>query len=144
METKVFLDTNILFDMIDVSRPNSQNVKKLFLVSAEKNLSFFISAITINNIVYVMQNRFKMSADDLKDKLKKLYRIIEIVPYDMEVITDGLKLEFSDIEDSFQFISALKSKSDFLITEDKKFLQKNLKNKMLRVMNTHDFLQEIL
>ena len=26
METKVFLDTNILFDMIDISRANSKNV----------------------------------------------------------------------------------------------------------------------
>ncbi len=97
MEIKVFLDTNILFDMIDVPRPNSKNVKKLFALSTEKNLSFFISAITINIIVYVMQNRFNMKANDLKVKLKKLYQTIEIVPYDMEVITDGLKLDFTDI-----------------------------------------------
>jgi predicted nucleic acid-binding protein len=140
MVSKLFLDTNILFDVIDISRPNSDNVKKMFYICEENNLSFFVSAITINNIVYVMQSKFKMSTFELKKRLENLFQLVEIVPFDMEVLIDGLKLDFEDVEDSFQFVSALKCQAGFLITEDGKFLRKNICHEKIKVMNTFEFL----
>ena len=144
MGIKVFLDTNILFDVIDVSRKNSSNVRRLFYLSEKKELSFFISAITVSNIIYVMQNKFKMEAADLKSRLRKLFQLVDVVPYDMEVIIDGLRLEFDDVEDSFQFVSALKCKSDYLVTEDRRFLQKDIRNDRIKVVNTEEFLNIML
>ncbi len=140
MANKVFIDTNILFNVIDVTRQNSDYVRKMFKLSENKDLSFFVSAITINNILYVLQNRFKMKSSDLKERLKKLFQVVEIVPYDMEVIMDGLRLDFDDIGDSFQFVSALKCGAHYLITEDKKFLDMDLKNDKIQLMSTQDFL----
>lgn len=140
MANKVFIDTNILFDVIDVTRQNSDCVRRMFELSENKDLSFFVSAITINNILYVLQNRFKMKSSDLKERLKKLFLLVEIVPYDMEVIIDGLRLDFDDIEDSFQFVSALKCGAYYLITEDKKLLDMELKNDKIQLMRTQDFL----
>lgn len=143
MANRVFLDTNIIFDVIDVSRPNSNQVKKMFSLFKKKDISLSISAITINNIVYVIQHRFKLDISILKKKLGILLQLFEIVPYDLEILTDGLKLSFDDIEDSFQYVSALKCKSDYLITEDKIFLEKSPKNSNIKILNTNEFLQEL-
>lgn len=140
MATRVFLDTNILFDIADISRPNSECVKKLFVIAEEKDLSFFISALSINNIIYVLQNRFKMNTAHLKNKMKSLFQIIEVVPFDMEIIIDAMRMEFDDIEDSFQFVSALKCKSDYLVTEDKNFLSKKLSNDRIKILCTKEIL----
>jgi len=140
MEIRVFLDTNILFDIADISRPNSEWVKRLFVAAEEKELSFFVSALSLSNIIYVLQNRFKMKSSYLKGKLKTLFKIVEVVPFDMEIIANAMQLEFSDIEDSFQFISALKCKSDYLVTEDKDFLNKKLSNDRIKVLRTKDIL----
>lgn len=141
MGNKVFIDTNILFDVIDVSRQNSNNVRSMFKLIEEKNLTFFISAITINNIIYVMQNRFKMKASILKERINKLLQVVEVVPFDMEVMIYGLRLDFYDIEDAFQFVSALKCQSEYLVTEDKDFLKMNLDNDRIQVISTQDFLR---
>ncbi|MDD4296345.1 MAG: PIN domain-containing protein [Ruminiclostridium sp.] len=140
MAIRVFLDTNILFDIVDISRPNSDYVKKLFVMAEEKELSFFISALSINNIIYVLQNRFKMEAAYLKSKMKSLLQIVEVVPFDMEIIINAMYLEFDDIENLFQFVSALKCKSDYLVTEDKKFLKKKLSNDKIQVICTKEIL----
>jgi predicted nucleic acid-binding protein len=139
MAGKVFLDTNILFDTIDISRQNSDCVKKMFYMAEEKELSFFISALSISNIIYVLQNKFKMQASHLKSKMKNLLQIVEVMPYDMEIIINAMRLEFDDIEDSFQFVSALKCKSNYLITEDKDFLKKNLSNDKIQIISTKEF-----
>ena len=134
MANRVFLDTNILYDIIDISRPNSDYVKKLFVMAEDKELQFFISALSISNIIYVLQNRFKMEATHLKSKMKSLLQIVEVVPFDMEIIINAMYLEFDDIEDSFQFVSALKCKSDYLVTEDKEFLKKKISNDKIQVI----------
>lgn len=140
MANRVFLDTNILFDIVDISRPNSDYVKKLFVMAEDKELSFFISALSINNIIYVLQNRFKMEAAYLKSKMKSLLQIVQVVPFDIEIIINAMHLEFDDIEDSFQFVSALKCKSDYLVTEDKDFLKKKLSNDKIQVICTKEIL----
>ena len=143
MANKVFLDTNILFDIIDISRHNSNNVKKMFYLAEEKQLSFFISALSVSNIIYVLQNKFNMKAPHLKSKMKNLLQIVEMIPFDMEIITNALILEFDDIEDSFQFMSALKCASDYLVTEDKDFLKKNISNDNIHIISTKDFINII-
>jgi len=140
MAIRVFLDTNILFDIVDISRPNSDYVKKLFVMVEEKELSFFISTLSINNIIYVLQNRFKMEAAHLKSKMKSLLQIVQVVPFDIEIIINAMHLEFDDIEDSFQFVSAMKCKSDYLVTEDKDFLKKKLSNDKIQVICTKEIL----
>jgi len=141
MSIRVFLDTNIIFDVIDTGRPNSTHVKTLFSIFKHNNISLCISAITINNIIYVLQNRFKIDADILKKKVSRILELFEVVPYDFEVLVDGLKLPFNDIEASFQFISALKCKADYLITEDKDFLKHNCNDLKLKIINTYDIVK---
>jgi predicted nucleic acid-binding protein len=122
MPAKLFLDTNIIFDVIDVSRPNSDNVRRLLLSGEDNGLTFLISAITVNTIVYVMQQKFKLKADLLKEKLFLLFDLVEVAAFDYHAIAGGLELEFDDLEDSFQFASALECGADILVTEDKLFL----------------------
>jgi len=136
MPAKLFLDTNIIFDVIDVSRPNSDNVRRLLLAGEDNGLTFLISAITVNTIVYVMQQKFKLKANLLKEKLFLLFDLIEVVAFDYHAIAGGLELDFDDLEDSFQFASALECGADVLVTEDKLFLAKGTDGSSLKILST--------
>ncbi len=136
MPAKLFLDTNIIFDVIDVGRPNTDNVRKLLLACEEKGLTFYISAVTVNTVVYVMQEKFKLKSTTLKEKLLLLFDVTEVVAFDHDIIAVGLDLDFDDLEDSFQFASALVCKADYLVTEDKKFLSKTAEGSKLKVFST--------
>ncbi len=136
MPTKLFLDTNIIFDVIDVSRPNTANVRKLLLACEEKDLTFFISAVTVNTIVYLMQEKFKLSSATLKEKLLLLFNVTEVVAFDHNIIATGLGLGIDDLEDAFQYASALECGADYLVTEDKKFMSTAPKGSNLKVIST--------
>jgi predicted nucleic acid-binding protein len=138
MPAKLFLDTNIIFDVIDVSRPNSDNVRRLLLAGEDNGLTFLISAITVNTIVYVMQQKFKLKANLLKEKLFLLFDLIEVVAFDYHAIAGGLELDFDDLEDSFQFASALECGADVLVTEDKLFLAKGTDGSSLKILSTSE------
>jgi predicted nucleic acid-binding protein len=138
MPAKLFLDTNIIFDVIDVSRPNSDNVRRLLLSGEDNGLTFLISAITVNTIVYVMQQKFKLKANLLKEKLFLLFDLIEVVAFDYHAIAGGLELDFDDLEDSFQFASALECGADVLVTEDKLFLAKGTDGSSLKILSTSE------
>ncbi len=136
MPAKLFLDTNIIFDVIDVSRPNTDNVRKLLLACEEKELAFSISAVTVNTVIYVMQEKFKLNSATLKKKLQLLFDVVEVIAFDHNIIAVGLDLDFDDLEDSFQFASALECGADYLVTEDRMFLSKATEGSSLKVFST--------
>lgn len=116
--------------------PTSGQVRELLLACEEKKLTYFISAVTVNTIVYVMQEKFKLSSTTLKEKLLLLFDVIEVVAFDHNIIKVGLDLDIDDLEDSFQYASALECGADYLVTEDKSFLSKSVEGGSLKVFST--------
>ena len=120
MTNSVFLDTNIVADIIDSSRKNHSSSVKMLEQLIEKQNEICISEDMITTLYYI-----------LDDKENALRFIRELVLVDWTVLTFGADTikEATDIalrekkglEDILQCLCAKKSGCTTVITNDKKF-----------------------
>ena len=118
--SSAFLDTNIVLDILIGSREKHQKGKELILYLLENDFEIVISEDMLSTIYYVSKN---------KEMTLKFFQVIQnewtILAYGKEVISKSLEFSLknsSDLEDTLQCVCAKEYQCDFLITNDKKFV----------------------
>lgn len=120
---KVFLDTNIVLDLLGQREGFYQPAQVLLTHLRNKGLKAIVSALTIANTHYILSERLKLK--DAKNILGQFKVLVEIVPLDEDIIELALESDFNDFEDVLQYYSALTAKSDIIITRNKKDFKKS-------------------
>lgn len=102
---KVFLDTNILVDLIADRKPFSKYAVDIFEAAESKKIKLFTSSHSIATIYYLL----KKYHDDktLRGIVLGLFDYISIVPVDTSILTQGLRSKHKDFEDSIQIHCAM-------------------------------------
>lgn len=113
---KIFVDTNILLDLLFQRRGFFLDAKRLFDYSKSKNIDIFISALSINTIYYLLQKKY--SKEHSKQLLEYTYDIVNILPFDKNIIFLAHQSSFKDLEDAFQYFTAKEHHIPFLITRN--------------------------
>ncbi len=122
---KVFLDTNIVLDMLDNSRQNSDSIKALSEKLIVDNYTIVISKDMISTIFYIQKDKRKTL-----EFFKIIYRRWTISSFGKDVIKNAIDLSFEnslDLEDVLQCLCAKENSCDILITNDKKFYDCGIK-----------------
>ena len=133
---KLFIDTNIVIDLLSRREPYYEEAAKLFSLADKKIIELGISSLTIANTSYTLLRQ--TNSRSAKEILRKLRLIINILPLDDKVI--GLALNddsFSDFEDGLQYFTALENNQDLIITRN----LKDFKSSNLPVMTARQFLE---
>ena len=125
--TRVFLDANILIDIIsDKPRPSTEYSSKLYayLVQNSKEYELYTSCDLFTTVYYVL-NRVKDQTSVLKS-LKIINSVMNVIEFGNKEIDEAIYLmekneKFSDLEDTIQFVMARKERCDYIITNDKGF-----------------------
>ncbi|EDP73780.1 PIN domain-containing protein [Hydrogenivirga sp. 128-5-R1-1] len=100
---KIFLDTNILLDLL-LDRKNSYEAS-IILNSIDLGLfEGYISDITLVNVDYIAEKQKK--EDEIKEFLILLLETMEICTPDTNLIYEALNLENKDFEDNIQYLLA--------------------------------------
>ena len=115
---KIFVDTNILLDLLFQRRGFFLDAKRLFNYSKSRNIDIFISAISINTIYYLLQKKF--TKEYSKHLLEYIYDITDILPFDENIIFLAHQSSFKDLEDAFQYFTAKKYNIPVIITRNQK------------------------
>jgi len=115
---KIFLDTNILLDVLLKREPFYIDSSKVLTMVNEKMVSGYISAITINNIYYIL--RKLKDKDTAKNFITEILESFEIIPLTKDILSQANKISINDYEYGIQFFSALDRGCDFLITRNDK------------------------
>lgn len=121
---KIFLDTNIIIDLLAKRELFYKDAAVLLTLADKKKIKLFVSALTFANTNYILQQSLK--AEQAKQILRKLKFIVQILNLDEKVV--GLALndtEFADFEDALQYFTALENGSDYIITRNLKDFQKS-------------------
>ncbi len=120
----VFLDTNVVIDFLADRKPFSIDAAILFDLAVNEKLKIYISAVSYNNIYYVL--RHSLSHPVTLRLLNELADMTEIVDVTNDVIRQSLKTDFKDYEDAIQYYCAL-SISDirFIVTRNTKDFKKS-------------------
>ena len=120
----LFLDTNIVIDFLADRKPFSLFAAKLFNFSILGKAKIYISAISYNNIYYILrQSHSSVEAIKLLNELSEMTEITDVTK---AIIKKSLKSDFKDFEDAIQYNCALSlTKVDFIVTRDTKDFKKS-------------------
>jgi predicted nucleic acid-binding protein len=115
----IFLDTNVLIDFLADRKPFSLETARLFNYSIKKKVTIHVSAVSINNIYYILrQSTGHSTTMKILNELKEWTEMIDVTK---DVIFKSLKSEFKDFEDSIQYNCAkCVTKIECIVTRDTK------------------------
>lgn len=115
----IFLDTNVLIDFFADRKPFSLEAARLFNYSIKKKINLYISAVSYNNIYYIL--RQSCSHIETIKILTELNEWTVVIDVSKEIINKSLKSDFRDFEDAIQYNCAKSLKKiDFIVTRDTK------------------------
>ena len=122
MENKrIFLDTNIVADMIDIQREHHQDSISLLKILILEEYEVFISEDMLSTLYFISK--------DKKATLEFFENIIyidwNVMSYGQEVIHEATRISLVnsiDLEDTLQCLCAKNNACSLLITNDKKFV----------------------
>ena len=134
----IFLDTNVIIDFLGDRRPFSLLAAKIFNYSLQGKVKVFISAVSYNNIYYIL--RQSLTNRETIKLLDELCEMTEIADVTKAIIKKSLKTDFKDFEDAIQYNCALSiNKIDFIVTRD----TKDFKNSVLPVLTPEEALSSL-
>lgn len=115
----IFLDTNVLIDFFADRKPFSIEAARLFNYSFNKKINIYISAVSYNNIYYILRQSCS-HAETIKI-LTELNEWTDIIDVSKDIIKNALKSQFKDFEDAIQYNCAKSlTKIEFIVTRDTK------------------------
>lgn len=120
----IFLDTNVVIDFLADRKPFAAFAAKLFNFSLSGKIKIYISAVSYNNIFYIL--RQSHSNSETIKLLEQLSEFTEITDVTKSIIKNSFKTDFKDFEDAIQYNCALTiTKLDFIVTRDTKDFRKS-------------------
>lgn len=137
MKDRLFLDTNIILDLLGERRPYYDSIAKVASLADRNEIHLVISAISYTTLYYLL-SKFERPAV-VKEKLRKLTIISSIAGVDANSVEKSLNSEFRDFEDSVQYYGALSSNCNIIITRN----GKDYKSSDLPVMTPDEYLVRI-
>lgn len=104
----IFVDTNIIIDVLANRQPFSESAAKLFDLAEKGKINLMISALSYSNIYYIIKKT--CTHKEMISLLKDLEALTETVDVTKEIISKSLTSDFKDFEDSIQYNTALANK----------------------------------
>lgn len=115
MKQRLFLDTNVLLDIL-LERPGYLDMLDILQLGSEGKVSLYASYLSMANIAYVL--RKDVNGSVLFPTLKQLSSLIGILPMDNEQLQKALLLTGPDFEDILQAVCAEAAGCQVVITHN--------------------------
>lgn len=131
----VFVDTNIVIDLLQKREEFYQEAQELFTLADRKKVKLYISALTFANTYYILSRFY--SSDEAKKILSTFKVLVEVLPTTDKIIELALASDFKDFEDAIQFYTALENGLEAIITRNKK----DFKNNLIPIFTAKEFLK---
>lgn len=136
MENRIFVDSDVVIDFFTDREPHVNPASELFELNELGSVKMYLSAVSINNIYYI--GRRFLGHKKTIEVVELLTEMTNIVGTTKKEITQALKNDFSDFEDSIQYSSALNVKNlDAIITRN----TKDYRNSSIAVLTPVNFLK---
>jgi predicted nucleic acid-binding protein len=114
---KVFLDTNIIVDLIANRKPFSKYSIEIFKKAEEKKIKLFTSSHSIATTHYLLKKYLEEKI--LRNVLYNLLDYVTVIAVDTDVLKKGLRSKHKDFEDSIQILCASTiEKIDCIVTRN--------------------------
>jgi len=138
MKLKIFLDTNVLMDLLQEGRPGSYYSQIIFQMLWEGKLEGVVTTQSIIDISYLAEKTGRMPL--FLETVSRWCNHLNVDHLDAFDIRFACQDYHGDFEDDCQFHKAEENCCDVFVTSDKKFrtLYQN-KNEHIRFMSPEEF-----
>ncbi len=138
MSDKLFLDTNVVIDLLGEREPYYDAAARIATLADLGKVQLVISALSYSTSFYIL-SKYE-DKEQAKEKIRKLRVISQTADLTDEIIDKGLLSKFSDCEDALQYQSAIKADCTILITRN----SKDFKESQIPVLSPDEYLNRML
>lgn len=131
---KLFIDTNVVLDLLQYREPWVHDTLVLFQLAKEKRVELIVTDLTFVNVVYIAGKN--VDKKKLNETLIGLKKYLTIVPIGDACIEQALSGDYADFEDAVQCFAAKREKVDYILSRD----EKGFYMSEISVMNVTEFL----
>lgn len=115
--TRLFLDTNIVVDLLEGREPFCYDAAQLFTMAHEKKVELLVSPMTFSTASFLLR---KHGSEGVRNLLSNLRQLVRVTTSDERTVDDSIASRFKDFEDAMQYYSALNAKAEIIITRNGK------------------------
>lgn len=123
MKDKIFVDTNIVIDLLALRVPFYEEAKKLFQLAEKNKIEIQLSSITFVNIQYILRKQIgKVKAKNVVQGIRLITSVCNVGEKEIDL---ALISDMKDFEDAVQYYTAKNNKSKVIVTRNSKDFKKS-------------------
>ncbi|UXX79466.1 PIN domain-containing protein [Reichenbachiella carrageenanivorans] len=139
MASKIFVDTDVIIDLLIDRQPHADAASIIFDLADKKKLKLFASSICLNNVHYIV--RKELGDKKTRTIIGEILELVEILSVSGKDIENAVNSEFKDFEDAIQHSVALGGKEiSAIVTRN----TKDYKKSQIPVFNTETYVKMAL
>lgn len=131
---KIFLDTNVILDLLFDREPYSDDIAEIIEESAHKSIELCVSSVTITDTNYIVEKY--EGTKSAKQKTKLLLELVTLENVGESTVKKSSESKFKVFEDGVQNFCAIESKQKVIVTRN----VKGFRNSELAIMTPKELL----
>jgi predicted nucleic acid-binding protein len=136
MTRKIFVDTDVVFDLLAKREPFYTYAAQLFTNADKQEVTICVSSRCFGNLNYILSKH--KSAIEARKILSRFKVLVTILPVDDKIIELALNSDFKDFEDAIQYYCAIENGINILITRN----LKDFKPVRIPVLTAEEFVKQ--
>ena len=116
MKPKVFLDTNILLDLL-LERPGFEDAAEVLQAGEDGRIELYCSFLTMANVAFIL--RKNTTPARLAPTLMQIKSLIRVLPMDVDQLDEACWIAGRDFEDALQAVCAHSAGCTHIVTRNK-------------------------
>jgi predicted nucleic acid-binding protein len=136
MTRKIFVDTDVVFDLLAKREPFYTYAAQLFTNADKQEVTICVSSLCFGNLNYILSKH--KSAVEARKILSRFKVLVTILPVDDKIIELALNSDFKDFEDAIQYYCAIENGINILITRN----LKDFKPVRIPVLTAEEFVKQ--
>ncbi len=123
---RVFVDTNVLFDLFELDRPSHKDSLLLFAYCTSGRVEVLLAPVSVMILLYSLR-KYGLPMKEVVQRLNFLLPHLAFAPAGLAELIAGINSGWNDLEDAIQFHAALNAGDvDAIVSNDKDFKQQDL------------------
>ena len=136
MTRKIFVDTDVVFDLLAKREPFYTYAAQLFTNADKQEVTICVSSLCFGNLNYILSKH--KSAIEARKILSRFKVLVTILPVDDKIIELALNSDFKNFEDAIQYYCAIENGINILITRN----LKDFKPVRIPVLTAEEFVKQ--
>lgn len=136
MRENLFVDTDVIFDLLAKREPFYSYSARLFTRANRQELRIYVSSLCFGNLNYILSKQ--KSAAEARKILARFKVLVNVLPVDDKIIDLALNSDFRDFEDAIQYYCAIENGMKVIITRN----LKDFKQAKIPVLTAEEFVKQ--